>query len=174
MAVGLRFSAGIEGLSSLAASAAAGWPCWSWLGAGLSHLGTEELWLWVGQLVSSQSPHLETTSPTPSLAAFPQLEVDPIHSRDSTHYSLSCAHPSRAQGVSSTAFAGGSHHLGQSGTLLTAHSELAAHLPGTTIPAHGTWITSPQDPEFTWIPVRTKGLGRNTFHHHSEHVSHCV
>ena len=77
MAVGLRFSAGIAGLSSLAASAAAGWPCWSWLGAGLSHLGTEELWLWVGQLVSSQSPHLETTSPTPSLAAFPQLEVDP-------------------------------------------------------------------------------------------------
>ena len=87
---------------------------------------------------------------------------------------LYCAHPSRAQGESSTPFAGGSHHLGQSGTLLTARSKLAAYLPGTTIPAHGSWITFPQDPEPTWIPVRTTGLGGNTFHHRSEHVSHCV
>lgn len=66
---------------------------------------------------------------------------------------LCCAHPSRAQSVSSTPFAGGTHHLGQGGALLRARSELAAHLPGTTVPAHGSRVTFSQDSEPARLPV---------------------
>lgn len=145
---------------------------------------------WVALLVMvrcwTQSPRYRGTLalggsagliPEPAPGCFSTIRSGPLHTPERSHiiplaFLASsvpcCAHPSRAQSVSSTPSAGGSHPLGQHGTLLTAHSELAAHLPGTTIPAHGSWIAFPQDPELTWIPVRTKGLGGNTFHHHSE------
>ena len=183
MVAGLQFSAWIAGLSSLAASAAAGWPCRSWLDAGLGHLGyrgTLALGRAAGLIPEpTAGNHLSNTKS----GCFSTIRSGPLYTLERLHTIslafltssvLYCAHPSRAQGESSTPFAGGSHHLGQSGTLLTARSKLAAYLPGTTIPAHGSWITFPQDPEPTWIPVRTTGLGGNTFHHRSEHVSHCV